>query len=215
MENLKEKFKHLKSDQINDGVYIAFQWADKRLCRIYIGTKTAGPILQWYMPDPDLDIPEYELNISGVKTRISGYQYLYDGEKERIFLAGAWTPVYSRGNFGKKYAHGGNWSGHTKNLLASVMHIEKPVDKTTNLIKLGNDFQELPDGIRGDVEMTEVDCSMSWTIWFDTAAEAINNRLDPVEIQRSSLPDVAKKHLKIETNDVITRVTEVIDVYNL
>jgi hypothetical protein len=167
------------------------------------------------MPDPELDIEEYELNIRGIQTRISGYHYLYDGEKERIFPAGAWTPVYSRGNFGKKYAHGGNWSGHTKNLLASVMHIERPADKTSSVIGLGNGFQELPDGIQGDVEMTEVDCSMSWSIWFDTAAEAIKHRLNPVEIQKSSLPDVTKKHLLTKTNDIITRVMEIIDVYDL
>jgi hypothetical protein len=170
-----DKFKNLKTDQIGDGIYIAFEWSDKTLIRIYFGSKTNGPMLQYYADS-------------------------------------GWTNLYSRGNFGRKYACGGNWSSQTKNLKG---YKGKDKDVELMLDDAGNNIP-LPDGIKGDITMTDIDCSGSWTIWYPTAKEAVKARLTLSEINGAPLPAQSKLHLAAnETNKVLSALIDVIEAYEL
>ena len=90
--------------QIGDGIYIAYEWRDDPvdgdLVRIYIGTKQAGPILQY----------------------VSDGHGLWDGHNRRDFEGGAWTPLYSHGNYGHNYPCGGTWTGHSLGIHPSIQH---------------------------------------------------------------------------------------------
>lgn len=214
--DIKDKFKHLKSDQIGDGIYIAFEWSNKRLSRIYIGSKTNGPMLEQYIPDPNYADTISGIEFFGQNTIIQGYGYLYNGKESIKFPDGAWTNCYSRGNFVKKYAFGGNWSGHVKNKHPRIADGWKPKDKTSEILTVGKSAIELPKGIQGDSQMTDMDCSGAWSIWFTTAKEALANRLSRLEISESTLPTIFKDHLlKNETDDVLQKLNEVIETYEL
>ncbi len=127
-----------------------------------------------------------------------------------------WTNCYSRGNFGKKYAVGGNWSGHTRNTHPRL-NTRPVVDKKYEmLIDDGGNHLIMPCGIKGDIGVTVMDCSGGWTIWYNTAKAAMSARLTRSEIADSSLPGVAKQHLlKNETQLVLESLADVIEAYNL
>ena len=190
------KLKHLPDDCIGDGIYTAFEWYDGKLVRFYIGSKVNGPMLQY--------------NADG--------KGKYNGKNEIDFVNGCWTNLYSRGNFGKKYAFGGNWSGHNKNMHSKLMAI-MPVNrdkKSEILLDDDGNVIPIPDGIKGDVTMSDMDCSGSWSIWYRSAKEALSNRLKMDEIINSSLPDITKKHLfENETDQVIDALRDVIEAYGL
>ncbi|MBN2744512.1 MAG: hypothetical protein JXR39_11525 [Marinilabiliaceae bacterium] len=137
-------------------------------------------------------------------------QYEVDGTgkyngREVNFKNGCWTNCYSRGNFGRKYAYGGNWSGHNKNLHPKLM-VTPIVDEETAVII---------DGER-EGTMIEMDCSGSWSIWYSSAKLALQNRLTTDQIKESSLPDITKQHLlKNETQNVLDCLNDVIEAYEL
>jgi len=197
-QEMTSKFKHLHDDRIGDGVYVAFEWihvnGQNKLSRIYIGSKACGPMLQY---DSD-------------------GKNKYTGESHNAFKNGCWTNCYSRGNFGKKYACGGNWSGHTNNLHPRLK-LSPIIDKKHEMmLDDGNNVIPIPDGIKGDISVTDMDCSGSWSIWYSTAREAIDARLARIEIFESSLPMITKNHLiKNQTHQVIDAINDVIDAYNL
>jgi hypothetical protein len=196
-----DKFKQLKDDQIGDGIYIAFDWTDeKHLCRIYLGSKTAGPILQY-------DYGDLHKYIGEGRNRDTGH-----------FPNGAWTPIYSRGDFGKRYAYGGHWSGHCKSLHPDIMaKYDKTKDNVSGVIEVGDKLTILPSGILGgDITCLDLDPSVGWAIWFATAKEAMQERLTRDQIIKSTLPSRTRDHLlKNETFDIIGKVMEVIEVYKL
>lgn len=203
LQDLINKLKHLPDDRIGDGIYAAFEWSDGVLVRMYIGSKINGPMLQYDAPRKVEKATNVEINKSTVEVN---HHTNYNGISEIHFKDGCWTNCYSRGNFGKKYAYGGNWSGHTKNLtprlreLPKMPGIEQPVIVDNKMV--------------GTV--TELDCSGSWSIWYPSARAALNARLHKDEIQRSSLPEITKQHLLInETDAVIDCLNDVIEAYDL
>jgi len=179
---------------IGDGVHINFAVRDNGdVAWAYIGTVQSGIILQYAAP--------------------GNY---YNGVEHVDFAGGAWTPVYSRGNFGRNYASGGNWSGHSKALHQRIADGDVQSDEHCEaLIVPGADMICLPDGMAGDIHITEVDCSMSWAIHYHTARKAMEQRLTALEIAESSLPSMAKKNLTKETSIVIANVMDVVDTYKL
>lgn len=210
-QEIINKLKHLPDDKIGDGVYIAYQWTDKKLTRLYLGTKQCGPMLQFDIYNPETYGTGVDITIAETVTPVM-YGTHYDGEQERYFLAGAWTNLYSRGNFRNNYACGGNWSGHTKNLLNPAWEHK---DKSSELFATGKDVIVLPKGIVGNTQQIEMDCSGSWSIFYNSAKDALNNRLSVDKIKSSQLPDLTKAHLlKNETPDVIDHLMDVIEAYN-
>lgn len=197
--NLIEKLKHLPDDRIGDGIYAAYEWGEKKLIRLYIGSKTNGPMLQYYY---DGCGPESE--------------GMYTGKSKTIFKNGCWTNCYSRGNFGKKYAFGGTWAGHNKN-LHSRLRLSPIVDETYEMLLDGEGNQViLPEGIKGEIGVTEMDCSGSWVIWYNSAKEALSARLTRDEVEQSSLPEIFRQHfMKNETGQVIDALNDVIETYEL
>jgi hypothetical protein len=158
---------------------------------MYIGTKAAGPILQYDADGSDK----------------------WDGANRRDFSRGAWTPIYSRGDYGKRYAFGGHWSGHNNNLLMSVGidPLHKSEDQSSEVILLGGEIAVPPPGIARDATITDIDCSGSWAIWYPSASQAIEARLAPEQVQQASLPEKNKVHLgHNETQHVLDMVREVI-----
>lgn len=224
MEKMIKKFKNLPNDRIGQDIFIAFEWSTiegqtRKLVRVYLGSKTNGPMLQWFRPSitPEDGVSEHEhdIEIFGIRETLEPW-YLYTGCAQVEFKEGAWTNLYSRGNFGKRYAFGGNWSGHTKNLHPRLM--KSPIsDKNYQVLKLeGLEPLILPDGIKGNMSITSVDCSGSWTIFYTTAKIALEERLERSEIKEASLPEITKQHLlKNETNDVIDCLSDVIEAYKL
>ena len=220
MENLINKFKNLPNDQIGQNIYIAFEWSrvegqDRKLTRIYLGSKTNGPMLQWFKPSISYDDDyEYEIEVFGFREVIKPY-YLYDGIIQREFPSGGWTNLYSRGDFGNKFAHGGHWCSHTKNRHPRI-NVSPSKNKTIELLNFdGVEPLVLPSGIKGNVSATSMDCSGSWTIFFDSAMEALNQRLTTDEINET-MPDVYKRHLlKNETQSVLDSLRYVLEAYEL
>ena len=194
INDLIDKLKHLPDDHIGDGIYVAYDWCENQLVRLYIGSKINGIMLQ------------YDANGKGK----------YNGKNEIDYKNGCWTNCYSRGNFGKKYALGGNWSGHTKN-LHQRLNLSPIVDEKYEMLidDIGNQII-LPDGIKGEIGVTEMDCSGGWSIWYTTAKAALSARLKKEEINESSLPDITKQHLlKNETQLVLDALNDVIEAYEL
>jgi hypothetical protein len=107
-----------------------------------------------------------------------------------------WTPIYSRGDYGKNYSCGGHWSSQNRNLLKTRL-IGKPGtgDVTAEILIADGNIIPLPDGIQGDVRMTDIDCSGSWTVFYPSARAAIMAKLTLGEIEKSGLPVRTKKHL--------------------
>lgn len=159
---------------ITDGVFFV---AENRLCRdnslvhAYVGHKQCGPMLQY-----------------------ASAGEFYDGFDHVNFTNGAWTPIYSRGDFGKNFACGGNWSVHSKSTHPRLM-VSPSVDTQTELLVVDGELMELPTWMRGDITKIEIDCSPGWPIFYPTALDAIHNMLRPYEISASSLPWKTKKHL--------------------
>ena len=221
MEKLINKFKNLPNDRIGQDIFIAFEWSVKedgkrQLVRIYLGSKTVGPMLQWFKPTiTEEHGTEYNLEIMGVSETIKPWQ-LYNGYAQVDFKDGAWTNCYSRGNFGKNYAYGGNWSGHTKNLHPRLK-VSPISDRNIEMLAIeGIAPMELPEGIKGNVQVTPVDCSGSWTIWYSWAKMALAERLKHHEINDAVLPQITKQHLlKNETEEVLNCLMDVIEAYDL
>ena len=188
-----EKLKHLPNDRIGEDIYTAFEWCNGQLVRIYIGSKTNGPMLQY-----------------------DAYGFGKYNGIDLDFKNGCWTNCYSRGNFGKKYAFGGNWSGHNKNLHPKLM-VSPIIDRTNDLLITEDEkLIELPTGFKGDITQIEMDCSGGWSIWYSSAKNALANRLTAVEIKQSALPEITKQHLlKNETSNVIDCLKDVIEAYEL
>jgi hypothetical protein len=196
MENsIITKLKHIPNGQIGDGIFAAYEWRDSKLIRVYIGSKTNGPMLQY-------------ASYNGMDQ--------YDGKNKVKFSGGCWTNLYSRGDFGKKYAFGGHWSGHNKNLHPKLM-MSDIVDKKAELLVMdGCEIITLPRGIAGNVGVTEFDCSGSWAIWYQTASLALEARLTIGQIKKSALPEITKQHLlKNETINVLDSLRDVIEAYQL
>lgn len=186
--------------QIGDGVYVAYEWIItepvRKLCRIYLGTRQSGPILQY---DHD------------------GYSR-YNGWDHINHSTGVWTPIYSRGNYGRRYACGGNWSVHARSIHTDIANIYKQPDRTTTteMIVIGDAMVSMPDGIKGDISLTDIDCSGSWAIWYPTARDAMSHRLRCDQIITSLLPSISRNHLiETETADILRAVWEVINAYKL
>jgi hypothetical protein len=130
-----------------------------------------------------------------------------------------WTPIYTHGNFGRNYACGGTWSSHCRNLISS-REIGHPArgDQSTELLCVGKDqIESLPEGLKGDITQTSIDCSGGWVVWAKTARDAIDDILTFAEIQASTLPTKAKKHFcePVVYNQAQKAIAEVIDVFNL
>lgn len=188
------KLKNITDGRIGDGIYIAFEYHNKNLKKVFIGSDTCGPMLQ------------YEAE----------WHDMYTGLKRVNFDKGCWTNCYSRGNFGKKFAFGGKWSGHTKN-LHNRLRVSPILDQHHEIMfDADNNQIPLPPGIKGDISVLDMDCSGSWSIWYPTALEALNNRLTKHEIEESTLPNISKAHLlKNQTEYVLDALNDVIEAYNL
>ena len=218
-QNILKKLEHLPDDRIGDGIYVAYEWAanenGRRLSRIYIGSKTVGPMLQYEPYDNDLYGDAVNVEVAGIDTTIEHGAY-YNGVERVYFLGGAWTNLYSRGNFGKSYAYGGTRSGHTKNLHPRLK-VSPIADKSKELLVIDEDnIIDLPKGIKGNVTVTDMDCSGSWSIYYASAREAIANRLKMSEIREATLPAQTKDHLlKNETQEVLDCLNDVIEAYEL
>jgi hypothetical protein len=194
---MQSKFLKMPRDgMIGDGVHINFAInAQNDIVWAYIGTVQTGPMLQYAQPGNR-----------------------YNGFEDVDFIYGAWTPIYSRGNFGRNYACGGNWSGHAKSLYPRIADGDTPQDKKFELLAIpGAEIIVLPDGVTGgDILATEIDCSMGWAIYFPTAKKAMQQRLSVAEISGAALPVITKKHfLKNETKTVLANVMDVVDTYKL
>jgi len=194
INDLINKLKHLPDDRIGDGIYVAYKWCGNRLVRLYIGSKINGPMLQY--------------NANG--------KSMYNGINDIDYKNGCWTNCYSRGNFGKKYAFGGNWSGHNKNLHPRLKVSPIINQKYEMIIADSGDQIILPEGIKGEIGVTEMDCSGSWSIWYTTGESALANRLKKEEIEECDLPEITKYHLlKNETENVLDVLNDVIETYEL
>jgi hypothetical protein len=213
--NLIDKLKHLPDDRIGDGIYVAYEMCEKRLIRLYLGSKTNGPMMQYVPYDNDAYGQGSEISVMGKSIHV-GPDTLYNGYDNVIFLGGAWTNCYSRGDFGKKYAYGGHWSGHTKSLHKRLL-ISPIKDEHSELLVVPDlGLIELPNGIKGDIGLTDMDCSGHWSIWYATARGALDERLTRDEIPQSALPDISKQHLlENETGLVLDALSDVIEAYNL
>jgi hypothetical protein len=177
-----ERLAHIRNGVIGDGVHVVYEWAQGSLIRAYIGHEAIGPCLQY---------------------DVCGRHYTGD---TWLSSRPVWYNCYSRGNYGKRCAHGGNWSGHNRDLHPRIMaqHLsttDEPAKDWT------------PDG---SVQMIEVDCSTGWSLTYTTAAHAWSDRLTPIEIQQANLPITTKQHMALRlTPDVIGCIRDVIEAYQL
>ena len=183
--------------QIGDGVYIAYQWigdpADGNLISLFIGTSAAGPILHY----------------------VTDGNNRWDGRQRRNYYNGAWTPLYSYGNYGKRYAYGGNWTGHAMCIHPDIQaYCRQPQDNVSEQLLIAGKLHPLPDGIKGDIKLTDIDCSVGWPIWYGKAIDAIDARLTRGQIATAHISSKVKSHLlSHETNDIIYRVRETMEAY--
>ena len=185
-----------QNGQIGDDVYASYQCSESELIRIFIGTRYAGPVLQ------------YDANGHG----------RYNGGNTVDFDGGCWTPVYSRGNYGKRYAFGGNFSGHYRGIHPRIQAKLETSDKTWNkeVIVAGNHLIEAPADWKADITITSIDCSVGWSIWYPSARDAFSDRLTPDEIQAAMLPAKTKQHYRDHvTKQTLLAVIDVIEAYKL
>jgi len=192
--------------QIIPGVYAAFEVSPARgVIRVYIGTTESGPMLQY----------EADGNDRYAGSEINGGDA--NSDYHRDFPDGCWTPLYSRGDYGKRYAYGGHWSGHTRNLHPSIGaewggQQRRPENRSTEILVLDDgQTMTLPDGIKGEIKQTRMDCSSGWTIWYPSAAAAMSARLNPDQMAEAKLPDGLIRHER-ESAD---KVRDLIDIYRL
>jgi len=177
-----ERLAHIRNGKIGDGVHVVYEWMGSELIRAYIGHEAIGPCLQY--------------DVSGD---------FYTGNM-RLSRRPIWYNCYSRGNYGRKYAHGGNWSGHCRGLHPRIMsqHL-RTMDRPP--------MDWMPDG---SVTMIDLDCSPSWSICYPTAAAAFVDRLTSQELQEADLPIVTKQHMADRlTDDVIGQIKDIIEAYAL
>jgi hypothetical protein len=74
----------------------------------------------------------------------------------------------------------------------------------------------MPDGISTGLTMTDMDCSVGWSISYPTAADAMAMRLTRAEIAEAKLPIEAKQLLDADNAArEIDRLNEVIAIYKL
>jgi hypothetical protein len=184
-----------ENGQIGLGVYVAYQWrhpaeGGREIVRMWIGTE-AGPMLAW-----DAD--------GAAK---------WDGEQTKDFAIGAWTPLYSRGDFGRNYACGGHWSSHCGHMLGTKA---KP-NKVTRCVVLPGDAPlfAVPQGIEEDVTVHDLSCEGGWAIWFATAGEAMRARIYGHAAQGLQLPAKTKINLARETDEMREAVWDVLRAYSL
>lgn len=190
--------------------------ADGTLIWLYIGTQASGPMLQ-YQPDA-LDAYDGEKRV----TRDVIHCDLFDQDNtdnddliRTGWSDGAWTPIYSRGDFGRNYSCGGHWSGHSRSLHPAVGD-QAQRDKTAECIILdGGGIVALPDGIKGDITVTCTDCSLQWAVWYPTAADALAARLTADEIAESKLPQITKDHLITHEQSSMELLRELAEIYKL
>lgn len=89
------------------------------------------------------------------------------------------------------------------------------VDITKELLCVkGCGITELPSGLQGDMSVTKIDCSGGWVIGYETALNALRNRLKSYEVSASTLPHKTKKHL-IENcpQTIIDNLTSIFEGY--
>ena len=94
---------------------------------------------------------------------------------------------------------------------------QKDISFEASVLDADDDFklQPLPDGVQGDVNVTDLDCSVGWTIWYPTALDALRNRLRIEEL--SALNIRASGHLlkNILFLPELDQVKEIVEIYNL
>ena len=212
MQSIATKLSKAPDGMIGDGVHIAYQWIDKRLCRIYVGTRQSGPILQYDAPDDFADVPHYQ----AAGKALPHPSKHYDGN-DHVNMSGAWTPIYSRGDYGKRYAFGGHWSPHSKSLHPRIANsCRQTATKMSHIIVTDDGYIEMPPGISTDLTMYDIDCSVGWAIWYPTAREAMAARLSLQEIPGAALPSRSRIHLiSTESNAIRDNINDVIAAYNL
>lgn len=217
-----EKLKNAPADKIGNDVYVEYHWvedgADWTLTHIFFGSKKLGPMLVYEPPQTETEeVEKYEIpdiTPQGVKmTTISPHHY-YDGFKRRHFPNGAWTVLYSRGDYGRRYASGGHYTAHIRGLHPRIMSQYPPThDKCAQILLTDNSkILVLPEGVQGEVTLHQIDVTVGWTVFFDTPREAITNRLTPQEIVEASLsPHLTQPNAQDAWEDLL----DVIEAYDL
>ncbi len=183
--------------QIADGIYVAAMYNSDSgiLTDLYLGGRHVGPMLQY----------------------VADGSNAYDGVTHHDYCDGRWTPLYSRGDFGRRYAFGGHWSGQARCLHPRIGDQERH-DRVTQVLPLPNDggLITLPRGICGGLTLTDIDCSIAWSIWYPTALAALDARLTREEIAEAALPAKSIQHLlATESQDILDRLRDVITAFNL
>lgn len=194
---LRAPIKATREDgKVGVGVYVAYDLrhpsdGPAELCRMYMGTRPGGPILQWDADGTDR----------------------WTGRERHSFPTGAWTPLYSRGAFGRNYACGGHWSGHTLHLRG----VKDRVAKGERMILLPEArMMVAPPGISDDGTLYDLPCEGGWAIWYATASEALAARLGAEQIAVAPLPKATRDHLaEREGEEIVRNVRDVLDAYKL
>lgn len=177
-----ERLAHIRNGKIGDGVHVAYEWTGGELIRAYIGHEAIGPCLQY-----DLSGKAYSGNM-------------------RVDMRGHWYNIYSRGNYGHKYAAGGIWSSQHKSLHPRLDRYTRSIPEVS--------LEVTADGHL--VTREEMDGSPYWAIAHKSAAVSFADRLTAQEIQDSSLPVITKKHLMAkQTDKVIGCIRDIIEAYSL
>lgn len=184
--------------QIGEGVFAAYEWSGNplngNLVRIYIGCAKLGPVLQYDRNGADK----------------------WTGRDHTDYPSGAWTACYSRGDYGRNYACGGHWSGHSLNIERSVgLDHSRSNDVETDCILVGNGMMRTPPGIMSDVTVLDMDCSGGWSIWHGSALDAWKYRLTPEQIARANLPRKCRELYARADQSALERVEEVIEAFGL
>ena len=193
--------------QIIPGVYITMTSRNPdKPGWLYIGTKLSGPMLQ-YQPHDAVGV--------------------YDGTQyQTSWLDGAWTPIYSWGNYGRNYSCGGQWSTQTCNLHPAVRDQTRRDCKSDCSAEAGGPFSPLPDEITGNELGVGISVSgagdnifsdhyLGWTVWYPSAKEAIGARLTPAGITGAKLPQASKTHLFSHEGSSVALLLKLVRVYSL
>jgi hypothetical protein len=177
-----ERLAHIRNGKIGDGVHVAYEWTKGVLIRAYIGHEAIGPCLQY-----DVSGEAYSGNL-------------------RVDMRGHWYNIYSRGNYGCKYACGGNWSSQHKSLHARLARYTRTIPEVSIEVAAGGHL----------VTREEMDGSPYWAIAHKSAAVSFADRLTAQEIEESSLPISTKQHLASkQTDEVMGCIRDIIEAYSL